>query len=148
MALVRLSGVFLALILTTLFATASSANPTVQVVLGKKHLMRYGRGWGTAYPRRIDNGGDPSGDAFDLRWSGWGRNVAYARGLTWINTPRGGYYSKPGAVELRAYRIGRCVAGGPRAYTRLQVRAASKPGGRLGRWSTWGRWHTTCRFPS
>ncbi len=49
------------------------------------------------------NGGDPSGRAWKSRWSGWGSGVALARGLTWINAPRGGYYKKPGAVELPAY---------------------------------------------
>jgi hypothetical protein len=117
------------------------------VVLGKRHLLPDGVGWGTAHPRLIFNGGDPNGRAFDLRWTGWGSRAAHARGRTWLFRPHGGYYAKPGAIELRAYRIGHCTANGPRAYTRLQAREAVRPGGPLGRWFAWGGWKTICKWP-
>jgi hypothetical protein len=118
------------------------------VVLGKRGLTgSYGLGWGTSSPSLIYNGGVPSGKAWDLRWSNWGSaSAATAHGLTWLYRPHGGYYGKPGAIELRAYRLGRCVPGGVRAYTRLAVRVAIRPGGPLGRWYAWGGWHTTCRI--
>ena len=118
------------------------------VVLGKNHLLDGGRGWGRAHPASVDNGGDPSGDAFALRWAGWGDPSAYAHGLNWIFRPDGGYYREPGEIELRAYRLGQCVAGGPRAYTRLEARVVSRPGGPLGAWFAWGGWTTLCRWPS
>jgi hypothetical protein len=124
----------------------SQASPS-EVVLGKRNLLRYGIGWGTAHPRLIFNGGVPSGKAWSLRWRDWGAPVSRARGLTWIYTPHGGYYGKPGAVELRAYGIGRCSRDGPRAYTRLQVRAAVRPGGALSRWFFWGGWRQICHWP-
>jgi hypothetical protein len=117
------------------------------VALGKAHLLRSGVGWGTAHPSRIFNGGDPAGLAFKLRWRGWGSPEAYAQGLTWISRPKGGYYAKPGVIELRADRIGRCTADGPRAYTRLRARVVAKPGGKLGTWFAWGGWKTICRLP-
>jgi hypothetical protein len=128
-------------------AASPGATRQVDVVLGKKNLLRYGVGWGAAHPRLIFNGGDPSGRAWNLRWSGWGSGIAVARGLTWISSPQGGYYSKPGAVELRAYRLGRCSANRPRAYTRMQVRVTVRPGGPLGRWFAWGGWRSICRGP-
>ena len=108
------------------------------LVLGAKHRLLYGVGWGTPHPRRIFNGGDPSGQALDLAWKNWGSSTTVARGLTWVFTPRGGYYRKPLPIELRAFKIGRCTRGGPLAYTRLDARIVVKPGGDFGRWFSWG----------
>jgi hypothetical protein len=128
-------------------AAGASATDHGKVVLGKKNLLRYGIGWGTPRPPLIFNGGDPSGRAWNLRWSGWGAGFAVGRGLTWILSPHGGYYKKPGVVEFRAYRLARCSRAGPRAYTRLQVRAALRPGGPLSRWFAWGGWRSICHWP-
>jgi hypothetical protein len=125
----------------------AAAGAKTSVVLGKKHLLAYGIGWGTAHPRLIFNGGDPSGKAWHLRWRNWGAPSASARGLTWIFRPKGGYYRKPGAIELRASRIGRCTPHGPRAYTRLRARVAVRPGGHLTHWFAWGGWKSTCTGP-
>lgn len=134
----------LIIIALVVLSTAGAANTSV--VLGKKGLVRYGWGWGSAHPRSIFNGGDPSGKAWHLTWRSWGAASAYARGLTWIEPPGGGYHGK-GAIELRASRIGRCTRHGPRAYTYLQARVALRPGGRLGRWFVWGGWKSTCKGP-
>ena len=136
-----------ALLALSLGAAAGPATGGTQVVLGKKDLLMYGIGWGTAHPRTIFNGGDPNGRAWGLHWTRWGASRSLARGRTWIFKPAGGYYSKPGAIELRASRIGRCTAGGPRAYTRLQAREAVRPGGPLGRWFVWGGWKSLCTGP-
>ena len=114
------------------------AGPSPSIVLGAKHRLLYGVGWGTAHPRRIFNGGDPSGEAFDLTWRSWGNSTTTARGLTWVFTPHGGYYRKPLPIELRAFKIGRCTAGGPLAYTRLDARVVVRPGGAFGHWFPWG----------
>ena len=127
-------------------ATSALGSGSV-VVLGKQNLLPGGEGWGTAHPGLIFNGGDPSGRAWDLRWSGWGSPVAQADGLTWIFRPQGGYFAKPGAIELRASRIGRCTSNGPRAYTELQARVALRPGGHLSKWFVWGGWKSTCTGP-
>jgi hypothetical protein len=126
-------------------STAVAAGTSV--VLGKRHLLRYGSGWGTAHPRSINNGGDPNGHAWHLTWRNWGTASATARGLTWIFRPNGGNYGKPGAIDLRASRIGRCTRQGPRAYTFLQAREAMRPGGRLSRWFAWGGWKSICKGP-
>lgn len=117
---------------------ASLAGTSSSVVLGAKHRLLGGVGWGSAHPSRIFNGGDPSGEAFGLTWKSWGSSTATARGLTWVFMPRGGYYRKPLPIELRASKIGRCARGGPLAYTRLQARVVVKPGGTFGHWFLWG----------
>ena len=127
-------------------ASSTSSTTAGEVVLGSKHFVRYGIGWGTAHPRVIFNGGDPNGKAFNIRWNGWGSRVAVGHGLTWLFRPNGGYYSKPGAIELRAYRVGKCSARGPRAYLRLRAREAVRPGGPLGPWFRWGGQRTLCHW--
>jgi len=134
-------------ILALLVASSALGSSSASVVLGREHLLQGGQGWGTAHPSLIFNGGDPSGRAWDLRWSGWGSPVAEAHGLTWIFRPDGGYFGKPGAIELRASVIGRCTPSGPRAYTRLEARVAARPGGPLGKWFVWGGWKSTCVGP-
>jgi hypothetical protein len=135
-------GVFLMLVVA-----GSALGSSSQIVLGKANLLPNGRGWGTAHPRLIDNGGDPNGKAWDLQWTGWGSPVAQAHGLTWIFRPNGGYFGEPGAIQLRASKIGRCTSNGPRAYTQLEAREALRPGGRLSKWFVWGGWKSTCAAP-
>jgi hypothetical protein len=142
----RLSVFFAALVLVVA-VTGADARTSVPV-LGKWKLTgRYGAGWGTAHPPKIDNGGVPSGKAWGLHWTNWGAGATTAHGFTWLYRPNGGYYAKPGAIDLRAYRLGQCRAGGPPAYTRLAARVATRPGGALGHWFAWGGWRTLCRWP-
>lgn len=121
-----------------------SAKRKTGVVLGKKQVRPNALGFGTTHPRLIFNGGGRSGRAWHLSWRQWGTVATYARGLTWIVRPRGGYYRNPGSIELRASRIGRCSRPRPLAYTFLQARTALRPGGRLGHWLAWGGWKSTC----
>jgi hypothetical protein len=141
----RVASIALTALALALSAWAPSSGSTV--VLGRKGQLPHGIGWGTAHPRTIFNGGDPNGRAWALRWTDWGAPATHARGRTWLFKPDGGYYSKPGAIELRASRIARCTPHGPRAYTRLQAREAVRPGGPLGHWFTWGGWKSLCSAP-
>lgn len=128
------------------FAAVGSAADHGPVALGVTGLFPRGSvGWGTAHPRYIFNGGDPNGTAWKLRWTGWGTPVARAEGLTWIFKPTGGYFRKPGNIELRASRIGRCTAKGPRSYTRLLARESLRPGGPFSHWFAWNGLATLCR---
>jgi hypothetical protein len=103
-----------------------------------------GSGFGTARPKTIFNGGDPSGLVEHLTWSHWGSRTTTAIGKTAIFKPGGGYY--PGLVraELRATRLGHCSARGPAAYTRLEARVPSRPGGPLGKWFLWSGEKSIC----
>lgn len=136
-------------LLAFIASVACAGAVTSEPVLGKWKLTgQYAIGWGTAHPRVIYNGGVPSGKAWHLHWTNWGRQATTAHGLTWLYRPNGGYYARPGAIELRAYRLARCTTGGRPAYTRLSARVATRPGGPLGHWFAWGGWRTLCRFPS
>jgi hypothetical protein len=111
----------------------------VPVALGARSFMApYGKGWGTAHPRRIDNGGVPSGIVYRIRWRHWGTDRAVGRGLTYIYKPAGGYYRQPGRIVLRAQRLDSCRSGGRPAYTRLRFRNVRRPGGPIvGPWRGW-----------
>ena len=84
------------------------------VVLGAKDFISapaHGIGWGTPRPKTIFNGGDPSGYVSGIRWTTWGGRVAVGFGLTSLYKPGGGYYARPGRIELKALDIGHCDAG-------------------------------------
>ncbi|MXG89718.1 hypothetical protein [Nocardioides flavescens] len=119
-------------------ASSGGATGAPTPVLGSPSYMApYGVGWGTAHPRVIDNGGDPSGSVKALRWRSWGEPTTKARGLTPIFRPGGGYYRKPARIVLRATDLGTCGAA-TEAYTRLEFRVAKVPGGSVsGPWRPW-----------
>jgi hypothetical protein len=115
-------------------------------VLGKRHLFgRYGVGWGKAHPKRIFNGGDPSGLVRRIKWSHWGSATTTGRG--WGNgfKPSGGYYAKPVRTILKARHLGHCTAYGPSAYTVLWVKQQKRPGGsHYTKWFRWAGLSTIC----
>jgi len=115
-------------------------------VLGSKTYEQLGgaTGWGALKPREIFNGGDPSGQVGSLSWKSWGSPVALGTGKGFVFAPNGGYFPHPLTEQLRASGLGRCGAHGPRAYTHLEVRVPSKPGGPLGAWIPWGANGSIC----
>ncbi|WP_183097798.1 hypothetical protein [Nocardioides pelophilus] len=113
-------------------ATATDA-PTLGL---RRHSPPYGRGWGRVAPRVLYNGGSPGGLVRRLTWRNWGDGRTIGRGRGYTTMPGGGYYDKPVRTLLRASRIRTC--GGHKAYTRLHVKQARRPGGPLPRrWRTW-----------
>jgi hypothetical protein len=127
------------------FGMASASNALAGIVLGGKAFAPNGEGWGTERPRRIFNGGDPSGLITNVHWSTWGGRVAFGWGRNSIFKPNGGYYRHPVTIKLRAKRIGGCE--GRRAYTQLSFRSPSHPGGNLGPWRLWSGSATICSSP-
>lgn len=122
---------------------AAAANP----VLGAKSFAApYGKGFGTAEPTEIFNGGDPSGSVTHIKWSGWGNPTAIGHGLNPIFKPHGGYYRKPARIELRATELATC--GKQAAYTKLEARVPKHPGGKLGKWFSWSGAKTICKPPA
>ncbi len=116
------------------------------VVLGGRAFgAPTGEGWGTAHPRTIFNGGDPSGLITDVYWSSWGSTTARGTGRNPIFKPHGGYYRHAVRIELEAKRLGQCE--GRRAYLKLFVREPSKPGGPLGPWRSWSGAKDICHAP-
>jgi hypothetical protein len=144
------------IIATTITAVAVAATPSLAVtasaaqvrttaavhsvtVLGKKGLFKPGgSGWGTAHPKRIFNGGDPSGLVVTIKWTGWGKKTATGHGLGYAFKPSGGYYAKPVKTILKASHLGHCGSSGPRAYTTLWVKQQKKPGS--SHYTKWFRW--------
>jgi hypothetical protein len=124
-------------IVTSCLGMVSAAAADDPPVLGKKGLVPYGTGWGTAHPRMIFNGGAPAGSVSAIRWRHWGAATATGVGRQPIYRPGGGYYAKPVRAELRASRLGRCPGSSRRAYTRLITREQTRPGGPLDDWSPW-----------
>lgn len=129
---------------TTLVALSSAvpAIASANVVLGAQAFAPNGKGWGTAEPAEIFNGGDPSGLITEVRWTSWGGATARGVGRNPIFKPHGGYYRKAVAIRLKASGLGRC-AGQP-AYTRLSVREPKRPGGPLGPWRSWSGAASIC----
>jgi hypothetical protein len=125
------------LVLAACLGTVSAAGAASPPVLGKKGLMPYGTGWGSAHPREIFNGGAPSGGVRHIHWRHWGAATATGSGRAPTYRPGGGYYAKLVRVQLRATRLGRCPGGHRRAYTRLIVREQTRPGGSFGDWFAW-----------
>jgi hypothetical protein len=116
------------------------------VVLGSPAFAGpMGEGWGTVRPARIFNGGDPSGLVTEIHWVSWEGKTATGFGLNFIFKPRGGYYSQPVIIELRASGLGRCSPGGPPAYSHLSVRSPARPEGPLGPWTSWSGAKTLCQ---
>jgi hypothetical protein len=127
---------------------ATTAATMPKVVLGSKSFVSRGEGWGSAEPSRIYNGGDPSGLVSGIHWTGWGQSSAHGTGRTSIFKPGGGYYRGLVRVTLRAYDIGTCTRGGPRAYLKLSTRVPKSPGGPLGPWSSWSEASNLCSYES
>jgi hypothetical protein len=143
---VKRATISILLVLGLTLSLAPSAGAAANPVLGAKAFAApYGSGWGTAEPREIFNGGDPSGSVRNIKWSGWGNPSAIGHGLNPIFKPHGGYYRKPARVELRATDLGKC--GLQAAYTRLEIRAPKHPGGKLGKWMSWAGAKTICKSP-
>jgi hypothetical protein len=127
-------------------SAVSTAKP--RIVLGAPdYAGQFGRGWGKAKPRTIFNGGAPSGLVVGIRWTGWGEAVARGRGRIAIYKPGGGYFPKRVRIQLRASGRGTCPGtAGQLAYTELEARVPSRPGGGLGDWFSWSGTDDICSW--
>jgi hypothetical protein len=120
-------------VLTAVSGVASgAAHHKVVPVLGSKAFpgSTDAIGFGTAHPKHVFNGGDPSGDAVHLKWTGWGKPTTIAHGQTFGPTHKR-------RIEFRASDLGHCTANGPLAYRHLHARVAlpHKPYGHWFRWA-------------
>lgn len=105
------------------------------IVLGSNRPGTAPRGWGKCQPARISIGG-ANGDIWSIRWTSWGGAVAYgtARKVRFApsNHPDG-----IETVDIKAYGIGHCWRGGPRAYLYVATRERERPGAPFGPWFDW-----------
>lgn len=86
----------------------SSTTPASQIQLGMVTAPNQ-EGYGTVAPRKIYNGGDPTGLVYDITWSNWGDVQAKGTG-TALHVPAGGYVpdAKPERATVVAYNLGPC----------------------------------------
>jgi hypothetical protein len=124
-------------------ATGAGARTEAAPLLGSHVFYApQARGFGSAHPAAISNGGDPSGIVMKIRWSDWGAATAIGHGSSSIYRPNGGYYPGLVGIELRAQHLGTC--GGKLVYRQLEIRVPKKPGGPLGSWILWSGAKSLC----
>jgi hypothetical protein len=133
-------------VLLTTASAASAGGSHHKVVLGSKRFAPNGKGFGTAHPRTIYNGGDLSGLVRKIHWHHWDSKKALATGRNHIFKPHGGYYPHPVRIRLTASGLGHCPGSRHRAYRKLHVRVPKKPGGQLGPWRKWAGSKTICKL--
>jgi hypothetical protein len=121
---------------------AARLAPERIVIGGVVYAAPTGAGWGSERPRRLYNGGVPSGLIRQIEWTSWGGAEARGHGLHSIYKPSGGYYRHPVVIQLRAKQVGECE--GRSAYLRLLVREPRRPGGPVGAWHSWAGRQTLC----
>ncbi len=130
------------------WTTQTQPNNAGPVVLGSKRFTGpNGKGFGTAHPSLINNGGDASGVVENINWTHWGSKESLATGRTYIFKPHGGYYNRSVRARLKASARGHCGNSHRRAYRKLYVRVPKKPGGKLGPWRSWSGSKTICKSP-
>ena len=93
-------------------ALASSARP----VLGSKSAFPAGKGFGTAKPRTVYLGGDPTGLVKSIIWHHWGAAHAVGDGTGWCPGPSVAS-GHPCPVHLNISKLATCQ--GRRAYINM-----------------------------
>lgn len=125
-------------------AEAGAAAPACKgpdpIVLGSDGPPLAPHGFGECMPTDLSNGGNGSSAIASITWTSWGGRAAFGTGRTAFPVPtRDGHWAGNfgAVVRIKAYGIGRCSPGGPRAYLYVAIRAPWKPGGPLGPWHDW-----------
>jgi hypothetical protein len=98
---------------TTPTARAAEPEPVLAAPIGRASV-----GLGTARPRAVSGGGDPTGAIDSITWTSWGGPTARGRGVGCYvpkGSPIAACVRRP--VEVLATRLGTC--GGRRAYEDL-----------------------------
>jgi hypothetical protein len=89
-------------------AGAPSASADPQPTLGRAWAPSV-RGYGTSRPARVFNGGDPTGDIWDITWSTWGGEQATGAGTSYWEPPGAGVAgSIKEPATIVAYNLGTC----------------------------------------
>lgn len=123
--------------LLVLSAGAVAALPasasTATVVLGSKSAFPNGKGFGTAKPRVVFLGGDPTGYVSKLTWQRWGESHAVGFGQGWCagQSVAAGHYC---LTALHVSSLGTCH--GRRAYKTLVFDFKDH-----GKWMFGSRWN-------
>ncbi len=119
------------LLLTATSALGRSPLP----VLGSRHAFPNGAGFGTAKPRHVYLGGDPTGNVHSVSWRRWGSQRATAFGIGWC-PGRSVAAGHPCPVSLHVYALASCR--GHRAYTEMAFYFKTRPSSR---WMLGSKWN-------
>lgn len=121
-----------------LASTALSAAPAVglggtvkatQPVLGSTKVFgRYGTGWGTVKPNRLDDDTDCSGTIYDIHWHSWGGPTARGMGTSCTEGGATGGGAKV-RIRLRPTDLGECKGSTRVAYRQFKVEFPKPHGG-------------------
>lgn len=139
-----LSGIFATILCAVAVGAAPAVAQDAGPVLGSSTYAMGGGGWGTAQPDALSNGGAPSGTLTAIRWRNWGEPVAKGVARASLYKPGGTYYGQSGKALLRAKGLASCPGDSRPAYTVLEVRLPSWPGGPPGPWFKWSGSMTVC----
>jgi hypothetical protein len=101
-----LSAAVVSVALVMAGAPSAWANP--QPTLGRAWAPSV-KGYGTVRPARVFNGGDPTGDIWEITWSSWGGEQATGTGTSYWEPPNAsvaGSVKEPATIV--AYNLGNC----------------------------------------
>ncbi|MFC6703995.1 hypothetical protein [Flexivirga alba] len=94
---------------------ATATAPT----LGSAHSFTHGLG--TARPKTVDFGGDPTSYIKNVHWSSWGGKVATGTGTACRPPANGPFaYCRPTTAKIKAFGLGSCTKHGRAAYTSVE----------------------------
>lgn len=134
----RLITFLLALVLGCAVASPGAWAGAGTPVLGSKNAFPNGKGFGTAKPRVVYLGGDPTGYVSRISWQHWGssRAVGFGRGWCPGQSVAAGHYC---LAALHVSRLGTCH--GQRAYRSLVFDFKDR-----GKWMLGSKWNA-CSGP-
>jgi hypothetical protein len=107
------------LVVLVVASVATAAAAAAPPRLGQK-WGPYQKGYGKAHPRRIYNGGDPTGDVRHIHWRHWGRRKAVGRGRSVYVWPGSAVADNPftSGARVVAFHLGMCH--GRRSYNAIE----------------------------
>ena len=112
----RLAAVSTAVAMLFVLSSPAALGRNTSPILGWKHAFQSGTGFGTAKPRTVYLGGDPTGEVKSITWQHWGaaHAVGFGQGRCPGQSVAAGH---PCAAALHVSQLGSCH--GRRAYLKL-----------------------------
>jgi hypothetical protein len=134
----RVAAVSTAVAMLLVVSSPAALGRSNSPVLGWKHAFQSGTGFGTAKPRTVYLGGDPTGEVKSITWQHWGAAHAVGFGQGWCpgQSVAAGH---PCLAALHVSELGSCH--GRRAYLKLAFYFKTGPS-----WTAGSKWNA-CTGP-